>query len=170
LTQLTRLSSLSISDQGQLGGTLPALGGFAQLQTIDIRNTGIGGSLPSLAGLANLQSAVFLGNHFEGAIPPFGVLPALTWFSASANQLSGSLPSLDGLTALTGFFVDANALSGPLPAAPASLGQYGAGLCPNAFDHVDSAAWDFITGVSPWYHDCTATPDEAIFEDGFDAG
>ena len=43
----------------------------------------------------------------------------------------------------------------------------GAALCPNAFDHVESAPWDAITGIAPWYRDCTAAPD-AIFYDGFD--
>jgi len=169
LNQLTALTSLQISDQPQLAGTFPALTGLARLQSIDVRNTSIGGNLPSLAGLSNLQSVVFLADRFEGAIPPFGALPALTWFSASGNQLSGSLPPLDGLTALTGFYVDANALSGALPMPPASLGEYGASLCPNAFDHVDAPAWDAITGITPWYRDCTATPVDAIFDDGFDA-
>lgn len=168
LNQLTNLVSLQIADQSQLTGDFPSLTGMTQLQMIDVRNTGLNGHLPSLAGMANLQSATFLNNRFSGSIPPFGELPALSWYSASGNQLTGSIPSLDGLPALTGFFVDANQLSGPPPAPPASLGSFGAALCPNALDHVESAAWDTITGVTPWYRDCTATTPEMIFGDGFD--
>lgn len=168
LNQLSALVSLQIADQSQLGGTFPSLAGLAQLQTIDVRNTGLTGALPSLAGLTALQSATFLGNRFDGAIPPFGALPALTWFSASGNQLTGTIPSLDGLPALSGFFVGGNQLSGPPPAPPAGLGEYGGELCPNALDPVDSPAWDTITGITPWYRDCTATPPDAIFGDGFD--
>lgn len=167
LNQLTHLTSLQISDQSQLSGSFPSLSGLTQLQTIDIRNTALSGRLPSLVGLTSLQSASFLGNRFEGSIPPFGELPALTWFSASGNQLSGRVPSLAGLTALTGFFVDGNALIGPPPAPPASLGENGASLCPNAFDHVDAPAWDAVTGTTPWYRDCIAAP-ESVFGDGFD--
>lgn len=167
LDQLTNLTSLQIADQSQLTGDFPSLTGMTQLQSIDIRNTAIGGRLPSLAGLTNLQTATFLGNQFEGSIPPFGELPSLTWFSASSNRLTGHLPSLAGLTAISGFFVDDNQLSGSLPTPPASLGEYGAALCPNAFDHVESAPWDAITGITPWYRDCTAAPD-AVFYDGFD--
>ncbi|MBO9661596.1 hypothetical protein [Dokdonella sp.] len=168
LNQLTGLVSLQIADQPQLGGVFPSLAGMTGLQTIDVRNTGLTGALPSLAGLTALQSATFLGNQFDGAIPPFGELPALAWFSASGNQLSGTIPSLDGLPALTGFFVGNNHLSGPPPAPPAGLGEYGGELCPNALDHVESPAWDTITGIAPWYRDCTATPTDAIFGDGFD--
>lgn len=168
LNQLTQLVSLQIADQGQLGGAFPPLDGMTQLQTIDIRNTGLNGPLPSLAGLTSLQSATFLGNRFSGSIPPFGELPALTWFSASGNRLTGVIPSLDGVPALTGFFVGNNQLSGPPPAPPAGLGEYGAELCPNVLDPAESAAWDAITGVTPWYRDCTAPPLDAIFGDGFD--
>ena len=108
-----------------------------------------------------------MSNQFSGSIPPFGALPALSWFSASNNQLSGSVPSLAGLTSLSGFFVEANMLSGVLPGPPANLGEYAAARCPNAFDHVESMEWDMITGIMPWYSDCTAVP-EAIFGDGFD--
>ena len=167
LNQLTKLSSLQIADQSQLTGNFPPLTGMTHLQSIDISNTALTGHLPSLAGLTHLQAANFINNQFSGSIPPFGELPALSWFSASANQLSGSIPSLAGLTSLSAFFVDANMLSGLLPDPPASLGEYGAALCPNAFDHVESPEWDTITGITPWYRDCSAAP-EAIFGDGFD--
>ena len=167
LNQLTHLASLQIADQPELGGNFPSLAGMTQLQSIDIRNTAISGHLPSLAGLTNLQSANFISNQFGGAIPPFGELPALAWYSASGNQLTGRVPSLAGLSSLGGFFIDNNQLSGTPPSPPASLGQYSAALCPNVFDHVDSAAWDVIVGVTPWYTDCIAAPD-AVFGDGFD--
>lgn len=167
LNQLTNLTSLQIGDQSGLTGDFPSLAGMTQLQSIGIHDTAINGRLPSLAGLVNLQFATFLNNQFSGSIPPFGELPALTWFSASSNQLTGYVPSLAGLTSLSGFFVDGNQLSGTLPTPPASLGAYGAALCPNAFDHVESAPWDTITGITPWYRDCTTAAD-AIFHDGFD--
>lgn len=168
LNQLTNLTSVVIGDQNQLTGAFPSLAGLTQLQSIDIRNTALSGRLPSLAGLTSLQAATFLNNQFDGSIPPFGELPALTWFSASANRLSGDIPSLDGLPVLSGFYVGGNLLSGAPPVPPASLSPAGSELCPNALDHVESSAWDVITGVTPWYRDCTATTPETIFGDGFD--
>lgn len=168
LNQLTNLASLQIADQGQLVGPFPSLAGLARLQSIDIRNTGVSGNLPSLAGLTSLQSAMFLNNRFSGSIPPFGELPALSWFSAAGNRLGGSLPSLAGLSVLEGFFVGGNLLVGPPPAPSPNLGPSGAELCPNALQHVPSPEWDAITGVTPWYRDCTDAPPETIFGDGFD--
>lgn len=167
LNQLTNLTSLQIADQSQLTGNFPSLTGMTQLLSVDISNTALTGRLPSLAGLTNLQAANFVNNQFNGSIPPFGDLPALAWFAASYNQLSGRVPSLAGLTSLSAFFVDTNMLSGSPPSPPASLGEYGATLCPNAFDHVESTVWDAITGITPWYRDCTAAPD-AVFADGFE--
>lgn len=167
LNQLTYLTNLQLADDSPLSGVLPPLTRITGLQFININATSINGRLPSLAGLWNLQAATFQSNQFDGPIPPFGTLPNLGWFAVSANQLSGRIPPLAGLTGLNGFFVDSNQLGGTPPAPPASLGAFGAALCPNAFDHVESAPWDTITGTTPWYRDCTATPD-AIFADGFD--
>jgi len=170
LNGLTHLTSLQINDNRNLIGSVPSLAGMTQLQSIDLSRNAFTGSLPSLAGLTALQFAIFSDNQFSGAMPPFDGLASLQWFAASTNQLSGTIPSLAGLGALTGFYVDYNQLSGPPPAlpSPTSLGQYGAALCPNALDHADSADWDTITGVTPWYQDCVATPTDTVFSDGFD--
>jgi hypothetical protein len=170
LNGLTHLTSLQINDNRNLTGSVPSLAGMSQLQSIDLSRNAFTGDLPSLAGLTALQFAIFSDNQFSGSMPPFDGLASLQWFAASTNQLSGAIPSLAGLGALTGFYVDYNQLSGPPPAlpSPTSLGQYGAALCPNALDHVDSTEWDTITGVTPWYQDCVATPTETVFSDGFD--
>ena len=168
LTALTNLVSLQISDQSGLTGEIPPLTGLAQLQSINLGYNALTGPLPSLAGLSNLQSAIFSGNQLTGEIPSLEGLGSLQWFAASGNQLSGHLPPLDGLDALTGFYVDYNQLTGALPTPPASLGQYGAALCPNYFDAIESAEWDFITGIMPWYQDCTTPLPDAVFSNGFD--
>jgi Leucine-rich repeat (LRR) protein len=170
LNGLTHLVSLQINENRNLTGSVPSLAGMHALQSIDLGQNAFTGSLPSLAGLTGLQFAIFSDNQFSGTIPPFDGLASLQWFTASTNQLSGAIPSLAGLGALAGFYVDYNQLSGPPPAlpSPTSLGPFGAALCPNALDHVDSADWDTITGVTPWYTDCVAAPTDNVFSDGFD--
>jgi hypothetical protein len=170
LNGLTHLVSLQINENRNLTGSVPSLAGMHALQSIDLGQNAFTGSLPSLAGLTGLQFVIFSDNQFSGTIPPFDGLASLQWFAASTNQLSGAIPSLAGLGALAGFYVDYNQLSGPPPAlpSPTSLGPFGAALCPNALDHVDSADWDTITGVTPWYTDCVAAPTDNVFSDGFD--
>lgn len=171
LNGLTHLTSLQINDNSGLGGSIPPLTGLTQLQSIDLSRNALTGGLPSLAGLPSLQTALFNNNQLSGSIPPFDGVTGLQWFAAADNQLSGGIPSLAGLSALTGFYVDFNQLTGPPPPlpSPTSLGQYGAALCPNSLDHVESADWDAITGLTPWYQECITTPTDAIFGNGFDA-
>jgi hypothetical protein len=171
LNGLTHLTTLQINDESGLSGSIPPLTGLTELQSIDLSRNAFTGSIPSLTGLASLQFAIFNANQLSGPLPSFEGLANLQWFAASSNQLSGSIPSLAGLGALTGFYVDYNQLTGAPPAlpSPTSLAQYGASLCPNALDPVESTEWDTITGMTPWYHDCFAAPNETIFVDGFDA-
>jgi len=172
LNGLSHLTSLQLNDNRNLTGSVPSLAGMSHLQSIDLSRNAFTGNLPSLAALGELQFAIFNDNQFSGEVPPFDGLASLQWYSVSTNQLSGSIPSLAGLAALSGFYVDYNQLSGVPPAlpSPSSLGQYGAALCPNALDQVDSADWDAITGLTPWYQECVAAPTESVFSDGFDGG
>jgi hypothetical protein len=140
-----------------------------RLQTFDVSNNWIEGPLPSLVGLSALQIFSVDQNAITGSFPPVEGLSNLIAFTAQNNGLSGQVPSLDGLTSLQLVRLRSNQLSGHLPTFPSSVAWHGEStLCPgNAFDQIPDPSWNYATGESPWYRNCSI-PD-AIFLSGFDS-
>ncbi len=166
LTGLTSLQTFVIRDT-QLTGSIPSLAGLTNLQTFAVFNSQLTGSIPPLTGLTNLQLFAVHNNQLTGPIPPLDGLSKLQVFAVSNNRLSGTIPSLANLP-LQYFFVGGNGLSGAVPTAPGTLlatpspyssaGLVQSTLCNNALTPTASAAWDAVTGASPWYTGCTSTP------------
>jgi hypothetical protein len=144
---------------------VPALAGLVNLSWFDVGINQLTGPLPSLAGLPALRDFYAYTNQLSGGIPPLDGLAELRVFNVGYNQLTGAVPSLAGLDNLGEFRIDGNQLRGPLPEPPASL--VSGAVCPNHLDPNPSPAWDAITGVSPWFQNCTPLP-EWVFADGFD--
>jgi Leucine-rich repeat (LRR) protein len=115
LNQLTEVTSITVSNNPALGGSLPALTGLAKLQFFYARNNQHTGSIPLLAGLVALKQLNVGGNRLTGSIPPLTGLAALDYFAAHSNQLTGFIPSLAGLTSLTDLDLYTNQLTGPIP-------------------------------------------------------
>lgn len=102
----------------------------------------------------------------SGRLP--GTLTALTALrdlDVGDNALTGDLPDLSTLAHLARLRVGGNQLQGRLFAGSSALERGGSVLCPNDFERIDDAWWDFGVGVSPWWRECLGR----IFADGFEA-
>ncbi|MBO9661707.1 hypothetical protein [Dokdonella sp.] len=136
--------------------------------SFDVRNNLLTGTIPDLSVLTGANNTVgpyvgvlVSGNQLEGSLPQ-SLPTALYELDVEYNRLSGPIPSIDALPSLSELWLAGNAFTGTPPATPASLRR--GSLCPNDLDHVDSANWDAVTDVSPWYSACTDT----VFADAFD--
>lgn len=163
LPSLKRLIVFENPPAGVPGSPVPNIAGLPNLEQFLASNANLNGTIPSLSGLANLQVFSISDNAVTGSIP---TLPSgLTIFEAENNQLSGVIPSLFGLTSLIKFRVGDNmGLTGLppdlYPGVP--LAANGSSLCPTNLSPTPgagwNATWDAATGVSPWWTDCTGTP------------
>ena len=155
----------------QLTGSIPSLQGLTKLGFFNANSNQLTGSIPSLQGLRYLEFFSVSYNQLSGVIPSLQGLTNLYDFIVSYNQLSGEIPSLQELTDLHIFSVSNNQLSGEVPAVPSPNYFYrggGAALCPNDLNPTPNADWDEVTGVFPWYRNCSSDLDP-IFASGFEA-
>jgi len=163
-------------DNNNLAGTLPALGGFAQLSIFTASHNNLSGPIPDLSTLLSLQWFQVFDNQLTGPIPDTG--PQLFDLVLDNNQLSGSLPAFDSSPYLQTLEVGGNRLSGNLPKSPPLL--LFAHLCPNLFNAVHGSdqsefeLWNRAVQGDPnipwWLSVGTASPLEhlcdRIFADG----
>jgi hypothetical protein len=142
---------------------------LTQLQIFAADRNQLTGSLPSFANVPRLYSFTVAYNPLTGGIPSLSTPSMLNTFSIGHNQLFGMLPSNTFTDAAASQALDIgnNHFSGPIPVPPATLTE---GLvCANQFDLDPSAAWDAVTGSSPWW--ATPTADNQcndLFNDSFE--
>ncbi|XP_020207705.1 receptor-like protein 6 [Cajanus cajan] len=142
--QIPTLKILDISDNKDLGGSLPnfqphgsllemnlsytnfkgrlpgAISNLKQLSTIDLSYCKFNGTLPS--SITVLTQLIYLdlsSNNFTGPLPSFNMSKNLTYLSLFHNQLSGVLPSshFEGLKNLASIDLGFNFFSGSLPSS-----------------------------------------------------
>ncbi|RZC29543.1 Receptor-like protein 6 [Glycine soja] len=140
--QISTLKVLDISDNQDLGGSLPnfpqhgslhhmnlsytnfsgklpgAISNMKQLSTIDLAYCQFNGTLPS--SFSELSQLVYLdlsSNNFTGPLPSFNLSKNLTYLSLFHNHLSGVLPSshFEGLKMLVSIDLGFNFFGGSLP-------------------------------------------------------
>jgi Leucine-rich repeat (LRR) protein len=157
-----------------LTGPIPPISGMQNLAGFGVSNNQLSGSIPPLEDLPQLFDFEVSNNQLTGNIPPLIGVPSLWEFLANDNLLTGTIPRIGSMQMLETFNVANNLLEGPPPpVVPSGLRPINSvngditALCPNNLDHVESAAWDAATGVTPWYRDCTGSVD-VIYSDGFD--
>lgn len=102
-----------------LQGSLPGLGGLAELRYFAAADNHLGGWIPALSSLSHLQTLYLSGNALIGTIPSLGGLAELGDVALSDNQLTGSIPDLSTLSSLYSFDVAGNRLDGSMPALTA---------------------------------------------------
>ncbi|MCL2872136.1 MAG: hypothetical protein FWF41_04000 [Betaproteobacteria bacterium] len=180
IPDLSKLASLGLFDvsNNQFTGNIPSLAGLTVLYGFKAGNNQLTGSIPPLDGMKELHQFDVSNNQLIGPILSLAGAKNLRDFIVSDNQLTGSIPDLSELTSLRLFYVSNNQLTGTPPApAAGSLEPWwcfagdptcpspslpNAMLCPNGLsssaDPAINAAWDTITGHSPWYAACTAAP------------
>jgi Leucine-rich repeat (LRR) protein len=114
-------------ENNQVGGSLPPeMGGFFDLQWLDLNNNHISGPIPTQLPSSNLRGLDLSNNQLTGAIPAeFGVSVRLYYLVLDNNQLSGPIPAeLGSMGSLTTFYLlglSNNDLSGPIPAELGNL-------------------------------------------------
>jgi len=127
-SQLPNLQILNLRDNPRLEGDLHALlsstsngvGGWSQLESLDVSKTKIGGTLPINIGdtLTNLTTLVCSESRLQGKIPTeIGKLTMLGSLQLSMNYaLTGTLPStLHLMAALTLLDLSWNKFTGTIP-------------------------------------------------------
>ncbi|XVE94710.1 hypothetical protein REPUB_Repub02eG0032200 [Reevesia pubescens] len=118
LGNLSRLTSLYLSDNN-IAGSIPAtLGQLRNVKVLYLSVNSFTGSIPSNIGfLENIERLELGSNYLSGSIPPdLGSLQSLKVFNVSDNNLSGSIPVQFGnLTRLVELDLSQNYLYGSLP-------------------------------------------------------
>lgn len=118
LGNLTKLTSLYLSNNN-LTGTIPAsLGRLSRLSVLDLSQNILNGSVPpSFSNLDNLSVLDISSNSLSGSIPlGIGALSKLQSLNLSSNNLSSSVPAqLGDLLNLVELDLSFNYLSGSLP-------------------------------------------------------
>jgi hypothetical protein len=166
LSTFSNLPALSIIDieYNQLTGPVTDLTGLPALAYVYADHNQLSALAP-LSGMSSLKHFSARFNALSGTIPEMSALPSLQYFLVSDNSLTGALPSLSSLSSLAAIWVHNNALYGTLPLTPFpdNLAGGSSTLCPNRFDARNDPAWDFATGMSPWWTVC-----DTLFENGFE--
>ena len=165
ISTLPELAYFDVRDNS-LSGNVPELANLQNLVTFDVVGNQLSGPIPTLNGLVKLRYFFVTRNHLVGPIPELRDLQQLVDFYVDDNQLTGSIPPLSQLANLEFLVLGHNALSGVLPDPPPNL--LGANVCPNQFpasSYVDSASWDALTQVTPWYLPC-----DHVFAGDFELG
>jgi len=127
ISQLTELTSLDLSSNPDLGGSLPdSISKLQKLTTLILQGCSFTDAIPTTIGnLRNLSFLALNSNNFSGSIPAtIGLLSNLYWLDLADNQLSGPLPissgtspGLDELVNTKHFHFNKNQLSGTISAA-----------------------------------------------------
>jgi Leucine-rich repeat (LRR) protein len=127
LALLTHLTSLELTSNSRLTGTIPSsLGTFlTNLQSLRLFNNALIGAIPSSFGsLTSLNELELLENHLIGTIPSsLDALTNLTVLSLGGNGLTGTIPPSIGssLKSLSSFTLYSNRLSGSIPSSLGAL-------------------------------------------------
>ncbi|XWS21057.1 hypothetical protein CRYUN_Cryun30bG0022700 [Craigia yunnanensis] len=118
LGNLSRLTSLYLSNNDLAGSIPAALGQLRNLKFFDLSVNSLTGSIPSSFGfLGNIERLELASNYLSGSIPPgLGSLHGLQLFNVSDNNLSGSIPVQFGnISRLVELDLSKNSLYGSLP-------------------------------------------------------
>lgn len=136
---LSRLTFLSLFENGLTGAIPPELGDLEQLERLWLGDNGLTGSIPpELADLTELTDLHLGRNRLSGVIPPeLAALRSLTTLALFNNHLSGPLPrELGNLESLENLWLSRNpGLRGLLPRSLlnieslSSLSTFETGLC-----------------------------------------
>jgi Leucine-rich repeat (LRR) protein len=114
---LSSLSSLTISANTDLGGTVPyTISSINSLESIDLQNNNLGGTFPlSMTAMSGLTSLNLARNQLIGTIPEaVGAMTALTSLRLNQNSLTGNLPRSLRLMRLMTLSLQNNDLSGTI--------------------------------------------------------
>ena len=107
--------SLSLRDQGIIGGIPSFICDLRNLSTLDLYNNSIGGEFPiSLYGCKSLSKLVLAQNLFVGVIPDdIGSFSSLKSLDLSYNNFSGDVPaSIYSISGLRELKLESNLLNG----------------------------------------------------------
>ncbi|XVF73742.1 hypothetical protein PTKIN_Ptkin13bG0006800 [Pterospermum kingtungense] len=118
LRNLSRLTSLYLSNNNHAGSIPAALGQLRNLKILDLSVNSLTGSIPlSFYSFGNIERLELASNYLSGSIPPgLGSLHGLKVFNVSDNNLSGSIPVQFGnLSRLVELDLSKNSLYGSLP-------------------------------------------------------
>ena len=107
------LTTLSISFNSGVRGSLPNLSYLTNLSTLSIIYTGLSGNIPSFGSNVQLRTVYLYNNQFTGNVPAM-VLPNCYGFYLYNNSLNGTIgkPVMDRVT---NYFLQNNALTGAIP-------------------------------------------------------
>ncbi|XP_044960508.1 receptor-like protein kinase 5 [Hordeum vulgare subsp. vulgare] len=108
-----------MAQNNQLSGKLPLnLSNLHRLSDLSISGNNISGSIPpSIVLLQNLKSLDLSNNHISGAIPPasIGSILSLTLLDLSSNELTGNIPPDFGNHPINSLNLSFNHLHGEVP-------------------------------------------------------
>ncbi|GEM_PF-3183810 len=112
---LPALSSLILSANYELGGSLPNFSQIPQIHTIKLYGTFVGGSLPDFTYIPNLREINLEFTQVSGQIPNFSNLPALQSFFISSNNLTDTIPDFTNLPNLRSLKIGGGNSTGTIP-------------------------------------------------------
>ncbi|XP_028236571.1 receptor-like protein 54 isoform X2 [Glycine soja] len=117
--QISTLKFLDISDNQDLGGSLPNFPQHGSLHDLNLSYTNFSGKLPGAISNLKQLSAIDLSYcQFNGTLPSsFSELSQLVYLDLSSNNFTGSLPSFNLSKNLTYLSLFNNHLSGVLPSS-----------------------------------------------------
>ncbi|CAK9251061.1 unnamed protein product [Sphagnum jensenii] len=119
ISNLTFLSTLTLTGNPNLVGSLPVELGSLPLDVLDLHNNGFNGSIPTeLAQASNLIQLDLSGNQFIGDFPiQFLNTRTLVEFKIASNQLQGTIQSnaFENLTSLSTLDLSDNIFTGSFP-------------------------------------------------------
>ncbi|KAH8944607.1 hypothetical protein BDL97_13G121100 [Sphagnum fallax] len=118
ISNLTFLSTLTLTGNPNLMGPLPVELGSLPLNILDLHNNGFNGSIPTELELSNLIQLDLSGNQFIGDFPTqFLNARTLVLFKIASNQLQGTIQSnaFENLTSLSTLDLSDNKFTGSFP-------------------------------------------------------
>jgi len=117
--QLRELKVFDLSNNGDLGGSIPSvLGELSNLETLNLKNTGLAGTIPEELGrLMNMNALNLDVNYLTGSIPrEIFNIANMKELRLASNSLEGTIPAEVGnAIGLTHLSLYENNLEGPLP-------------------------------------------------------
>lgn len=129
LGNLTKLISVSLTDNSLSGEIPSSYGSWVDIETLDLSGNGLSGEFPtSFSSFASLQVLRLANNQLTGKIPSSLLAAAtdLTELSLETNQLSGIIPaSIGGLSSLETLNLGSNDFAGGFPLQVTQLTNLG---------------------------------------------